>query len=232
MKQIKRRAPNPEWVQMYRQGIPTPKIAAGAGVAETTVRYHLGVAAKQDPGLRAAHRAAVPPAAPRVTKPGQRNMEEILAFYEASGRLPVASRSARETALAGWLARRRAQAAAGTLSPTYAALDTIPNWRDQPTKRDADAARWQQRLVEVAAYLAAANEWPRVNKTNDRDERVLGVWLHTQRIDYRAGKLTAAKEAQLNEAIPGWRQGRARRGANSPTIQRTRPGAGGISGQL
>jgi hypothetical protein len=223
MKQIKRQASNPEWVQMYRLGIPTPKIAAGARVAETTVRYHLAIAAKQDPVLRADHQAALPPAAPRVTEPGQRNMEEILAFYEAEGRLPVASRSVRETALAGWLARRRVQAAAGALSPAYAALDTIPNWRDQPTKRDADAARWKQRLAEVAGYLATGNEWPRVNKTEDRDERTLGVWLHTQRIDYRAGKLTAAKEAQLNEVIPGWRQGRPRRGANSRRSERNSP---------
>ena len=200
---------------MYRLGIPTRKIAAGAGVAETTVRYHLAIAAKQDPVLRADHQAALPPAAPRVTRSGRRNMEEILAFYEAEGRLPVASRSALETVLAGWLVRRRAEAAAGTLSAAYAALDTIPNWRDQPTKRDTDAARWTQRLAEIAAYLAAGNDWPRVNKTDDRDERTLGVWLHTQRMDYQAGKLTAVKESRLNEVIPGWRQGRMRRGVNS-----------------
>lgn len=215
MTEIKRQAPNPEWVLMYRMGIPTPKIAAGAGVAQTTVRYHLAIAAKQDPALRAAHKAALPPPAPRVTERGQRNMEDILAFYESEGRLPVASRSVRESALAGWLSRRRAQAAAGTLSSAYAVLDTIPNWRDHPTKRDSDAARWKQRLAEVSAFLAARTEWPRINKTDDRDERVLGAWLHTQRIDYRAGKLTAAKEARLNEAIPGWGQGRPRRGANS-----------------
>lgn len=209
MKQTRRPAPNPEWVLMYRKGIPTPKIAAGAGVAATTVRYHLAIAAKQDPGLRADHHASLPSAASRVTGSGQRNMEEILAFYEAEGRLPVASRSVRETVLAGWLVRRRAEAAAGALSPAYAALDTIPNWREQPTKRDADAARWKQRLAEVAAYLAAGNEWPRVNKTDDRAERVLGVWLHTQRIEYRAGKLSAAKETRLNEVIPGWRRGGA-----------------------
>jgi hypothetical protein len=38
MTQIKRPTPNPEWVQMYRRGIPTAKIAETAGVAETTVR--------------------------------------------------------------------------------------------------------------------------------------------------------------------------------------------------
>lgn len=90
-----------------------------------------------------------------------------------------------------------------------------PGWRTYPTKRDADAARWTQRLTKVAAYLAAGNEWPSHNKTDDRVERLLGVWLHIQRVDYRAGRLTAAKEAQLNEVIPGRRQGRPRRGANS-----------------
>ena len=95
------------------------------------------------------------------------------------------------------------------------ALAAIPDWREQPSKREVDEARWKRRLGEVAAYLAAGHEWPRHNKTDDREERALGVWLHSQRITYRAGKLDPAKEAQLNEVIPGWRQGRPRRGANS-----------------
>ncbi|MFF1880191.1 helicase associated domain-containing protein [Pseudarthrobacter sp. NPDC058196] len=216
MTQIKRSAPNPEWVLMYRQGIPAPKIAAGAGVAESVVRYHLAIAAKQDPNLRDAHKSALPAPAPRETDAGQQNAQDIVAFYERKGRLPVVGRSKQESALAGWLARQRQRAAAGTLTPVYApVLDQVPGWRGYPTKRDVDAARWKQRLAEVAAYLAAGNEWPRHNKTQDQQERTLGVWLHTQRIDYRAGKLTAAKEKQLNQVIPGWRQGRPRRGANS-----------------
>lgn len=91
----------------------------------------------------------------------------------------------------------------------------MPGWRGQPTKREVDAARWAQRLDEVAAYLAAGREWPRHNKTDDREERTLGVWLHTQRITRRAGKLNQAKEYRLNETIPGWQYGRPRRGANS-----------------
>ena len=180
------------------------------------VRYHLAIAARQDSGLRQEHQAALPAPPPRVTDAGRRNLADVLAFFEAEGRLPVNGRSPRESALAGWLARRRQQAADGNLSPVYAqALDAIPGWREQPTKRDADAARWQQRLAEVAAWLAAGGDWPRHNKTDDHEERTLGVWLHTQRIDYRAGKLTSAKEKQLNAVIPGWRQGRQRRGANS-----------------
>lgn len=62
--------------------------------------------------------------------------------------------------------------------------------------------------------MAAGNEWPRHNKTDDQKERTLDVWLHSQRITDRAGKLTPAKEKQLDKVIPGWRQGRQRRGAN------------------
>ncbi|WP_285247484.1 helicase associated domain-containing protein [Pseudarthrobacter sp. efr-133-R2A-89] len=212
----KRPAPDPEWVLMYRQGIPAAKIAAGAGVAGSVVRYHLALAVKQDPDLRAEHQKALPPPPPRLTAAGQRTLEELLAFHAAEGRLPVAGRDARESKLAGWLARRRKEAAAGALSPAHAhALEAIPGWRDQPTKRDADAARWERRLTELAAWLAAGNDWPRHQKTDDQQERTLGVWLHTQRIDYRAGKLSATKEAQLNKVIPGWREGRPRRGANS-----------------
>lgn len=216
MNQTKRPAPNPEWLIMYRRGIPTSKIAAGAGVAETTVRYHMAIAARRDPDLRAQHTAALPQAAPRLTAAGQRNLEDILAFYESEGRLPVSGRSRRESTLAEWLTRRRKQAAAGVLSPAYVqALGTIPGWLDESTKRDADAARWRQRLGEVAANQAAGNDWPRHQRTDDQVERKLGVWLHTQRIDYRAGKLTATREAELNDVIPGWRQGRTRRAASS-----------------
>lgn len=72
-----------------------------------------------------------------------------------------------------------------------------------------------QRVAEVATYVAAGNEWPRHNKTDDQEERTLGVWLHSQRIRHRSGQLAQAKEKQLNEVIPGWRQGRPRRGVNS-----------------
>ena len=223
MTQTKRTAPDPEWVQMYRQGIPTPKIAAVAGVAETTVRYHLAIAAKQDPRIRAEHQAALPAALPHLTAAGRRNLEDIIAFYETEGRLPIFSRSAREKALAVWRHRRRKEAAQGTLSPAYAdALDVIPDWRKPSAKQADDEARWTQRLTEVAEYRAAGNDWPRHNKTNDPLERMLGVWLHVQRINDRAGKLHPAKKDRLGEVIPGWRQGRARRGANSRIIRQGR----------
>ncbi|SEQ59732.1 helicase associated domain-containing protein [Arthrobacter sp. OV608] len=171
---------------------------------------HLAIAAKLEPGLRSEHREALPPAGPRLAVAGQQNLDDILAFYASEDRLPVRGRSARESALANWLPRRRKEASEGSLSPAYAALNQVPGWREYPTKRDADEARWKQPLDQAAAYLAADNQWARHNKTEDQSERTLGVWLHTQRITRRAGKLDAAKEKQLDEVVPGWRQGRAR----------------------
>ncbi|MBT2530966.1 helicase associated domain-containing protein [Arthrobacter sp. ISL-48] len=209
---LKRSAPDPEWVQMYQQGITTGKIAAGAGVAETTVRYHLALAAGLEPSIRDEHRDAVP-TSPRITSAGRQNLEDVLALYRAEGRLPTTSgSSARERALGVWLHRRRQEAVRGILSPIYKeALDGIPRWQQNPsTKKADDEARWKQRLTEVADYLAAGNDWPRHNKTDLKEERVLGVWLHGQRIDRRAGRLDSAKEARLDAVIPGWREGRAR----------------------
>lgn len=215
MTQSKRTTPDPEWVLMYRQGIPTSKIAGLCGVAETTIRYHMAIAAKLDPGIRAEHQAARPASPQRLTAAGRRNLEDIIAFYKAEGRLPT-RRSNREKALAAWLRHRRQEAAQGTLSPVYAeALNLTPGWSRPPAKQADDQARWKQRLTQVYAYRAAGNDWPRHNKIQDRAERILGVWLHTQRIYYRSGKLSAAKETQLNEMIPGWRTGRVRRGATA-----------------
>lgn len=214
MTERRRRTPDPEWVEMYGSGIPVPKIAAAAGAPETTVRRHLAIAARQNPELRAAHKAAASKPR-RVTAPGQKNLNEVLSFHEAEGRLP-SRRTDRERALATWLQRRRREAADGTLSPAYArALVSIPNWREQPTRRAADKVRWTQRLGEVASYLASRNDWPRHHRTEDQDERTLGIWLHTQRIGSRAGSISPAREKQLDEVIPGWRQGRTRSGRNS-----------------
>lgn len=55
----------------------------------------------------------------------------------------------------------------------------------------------------------AGGDWPRHQKTPDADERVLGVWLHGQRINYKQRKMAAEKEALLNEHLPGWREGQA-----------------------
>jgi hypothetical protein len=166
MPKQKRTAPHPEWVQMYRQGLTTTQIAATADAAPNTVRYHVAIAAAADPSLRDDHRnAARKPPAPRVTPAGLQNLHDTVALYQAEGRLPsTKSPSARERALATWLANRRQDHDHGTLSPTFSeGLKQIPGW-EQRTRKTNDEARWNQRLHELTAYMASGNDWPRHKK--------------------------------------------------------------------
>jgi hypothetical protein len=212
MLEQKRTAPHPEWVQMYRQGLTTTQIAATAGAASNTVRYHLAIAAAADPSIRDDHRSAVRPTrTTRVTPAGLQNLHDTVSLYKAEGRLPsTKSPSARERALATWLANRRQDQDQGTLSATYSdGLKQIPGW-EQRTRKGEDEARWSQRLQELTAYMAAGNDWPRHKKTDTEEERLLGMWLHIQRTKYRRTELDQDKAAQLDTLLPRWREGRTR----------------------
>ncbi|MBP1135651.1 hypothetical protein JOE31_001883 [Arthrobacter sp. PvP023] len=212
MPEYKRTAPHSEWVQMYRQGLTTAKIAATAGAAQSTVRYHLAIAITAEPSIRDEHRNAtrVPPVT-RLTSGGLQNLTDTIALYRAEGRLPsTKSASPRERALATWLTRRRQDRDRGTLASTYSdGLQEIPGW-EQRTRTSNDEARWVQRLHELTAYMAAGNDWPRHKKTDTEEERLLGMWLHIQRMKYRRKELDQDKEIQLNTRLPGWPDGRTR----------------------
>lgn len=211
MTEAKRPAPHPEWVQMYRQGIPSPAIAAASGVGRSTVRYHLHIAAQAEPSIRDEHRAAA--GAPvQPSGAGLRNMENIVALYKTEGRLPsFKGKTPGERALAVWLQRRRQDANRGALSPIYReGLKAIPGWNQQPGRKAKDDARWHQRLAELTDYIATGNDWPRHKKTDSEQERTLGIWLHTQRMKHRSRKLDQDKETQLDTDLPGWRAGRVR----------------------
>jgi hypothetical protein len=211
MTEARRAAPHPEWVQMYRQGIPSPAIAAAAGVGKSTVRYHLHIAAQGDPSIRDEHReAAGEPVRPSGA--GLRNMEDIIVLYKTEARLPsFRGTSPGERTLAVWLQRRRQDASRGALSPIYAeGLKAIPGWDQQPDRKAKDEARWHQRLAELMDYMAAGNDWPRHKKTDSEHERTLGVWLHIQRSKHRVGDLAPEKEGQMNRSLQGWQTGRTR----------------------
>lgn len=208
---------------MYRQGLTPAKIATTAGAGQSTVRYHLALAAAAEPSIRDEHRAAArPPSVTRVTAAGLKNLNDTTALYKAEGRLPsTKSPSERERALAVWLLRRRQDNDRGILSPTYQhGLQEIPGW-EQRTRKTDDEKRWNQRLLELGAYMAAGNDWPLHRETATEEERVLGMWLHIQRMKYRRGELVQDNEAQLNAMLPAWRIGRVRgRPPRAPNVQR------------
>jgi hypothetical protein len=208
-----RKAPDALWVLKYRNGIPTSKIASTAGVAGSTVRYHMRVAARADPDIQAQHKAARG-AVSRATAGGLQNMADAISFYEREGRLPSSGGySARERALASWLLSRSRAAAAGTLSNAYReGLAAIPGWDRQPTRAEENAARWDRRLAELVQCRQDGNAWPLHKKAPSEEERVLGVWLHGQRISFRKGTLTKEREGKLDAQLPGWREGRPHSG--------------------
>lgn len=197
---------------MYRRGIGPTKIAHVCGAAVTTVRYHLQIAAQNNPGLRHEHAAASPVNVPSGS--ALQRMHDLIAFYRTEGRLPAAhAKSSTEQTLANWLYRRRRESTAGTLpSALREGLAAIPGWDQAPPRKVEDEARWRRRLTEVSAFRATSGGLPRHQKTDDPLERTLGVWLHSQRINFNHGKLALEKKSRLDQDLPGWREGRPRGG--------------------
>lgn len=66
------KAPNQEWVLMYRGGLTRTRIAKLVGVSAPTVGYHLREACTADAMLREAHEAAVNNKPTRATSRGLR----------------------------------------------------------------------------------------------------------------------------------------------------------------
>ena len=98
-----RRAPDAEWVLMYRLGLSRQRIAALVHAEPDTVGYHLAIARRQDPGLEADHQAAAA-AVPYPSAKDLARMEEVITWVSAEGRLPVWGSADRdERSMARWL---------------------------------------------------------------------------------------------------------------------------------
>ncbi|GAA2551075.1 hypothetical protein GCM10009861_08510 [Neomicrococcus aestuarii] len=148
-----------------------------------------------------------------MTAGGLQNMADAISSYEREGRLPSSGGyTTRERALASWLLSRSRAAARGTLSTAYReGLAVIPGWDRQPTRAEENAARWDRRLAELVQYRQDGNDWPLYQKASSEEERVLGMWLHGQRISFRNGTLSKEHEGKLDAQLDGWRPGRSHR---------------------
>ena len=207
-----RRAPDAEWVLMYRLGLSRQRIAALVRAEPATVGYHLVIARRQDPELEAEHRAAAGAAPVSHPSPAElARMDEVVTWVKAEGRLPQDRSGQRgERSMARWLSGRRREAAEGTLDPAYRdGLAQVPGW--QGNRREAeDEARWHHRLAQLAAYRHEGNDWPRHKEWDSEREHILGVWIHTQRYKQRRGELDPVKVKLLDASVPGWQVGRTR----------------------
>jgi hypothetical protein len=207
-----RRAPDAEWVLMYRLGLSRKRIAELVRVHPAVIGYHLVIARRQDPGLEAEHHAAAGAApVPYPSPTDLARMEEVIAWVSAEGRLPDGRSSHRdERAMARWLSGRRCEAAEGTLDPAYShGLARVPGWTEN-RREIADEARWHERLVELVDFRQEGNDWPRHHDYDSEREHTLGVWIHTQRYKRRRGELDPTRTKLLDDAVPGWQAGRTR----------------------
>jgi hypothetical protein len=207
-----RRAPDAEWVLMYRLGLSRKRIAALVRIPPAAVGYHLAIAHRRDPGLEAEHRAAAGPAA--VPCPSPRDLarlDEIVAWVLAEDRLPNGrSGDRRERSMARWLSLRRREAAGDTLDPAYSdGLARVPGWADN-RREAADDLRWHDPLARLMAFREDGHDWPRHHDHDSEREHTLGVWIHTQRYKRRRGQLDPLKLKLLDDAVPGWQAGRTR----------------------
>ncbi|HEY3573453.1 MAG TPA: helicase associated domain-containing protein [Arthrobacter sp.] len=109
---------------------------------------------------------------------------------------------------------RLEEARDGTLATAYRdGLAALSGWQTS-TRAQADSAWWEERLSALVTYRAAGNDWPRHKSFVEGLEHELGVWLHYQRAKLHRGELDQAKFLALDQALPGWREGR-RRGRKS-----------------
>ncbi len=67
---------------------------------------------------------------------------------------------------------------------------------------------WDRSLRAAVAFIARTGEWPSRSAGTPAEERSVANWLHRQQRAGRSGALTPAQVAALDDATPGWRQGR------------------------
>ena len=205
-----RRAPDAEWVLMYRLGLSRKRIADLVRAHPAVVGYHLVIGRRQDQGLEAEHHAAAG-AKPGPSPTDLARMEEVIAWVSAEGRVPEGRSGDRdERAMARWLSGRRREAAEGILDPAYAeGLAQVPGWAENRWEV-ADEARWLGHLAELVDFRQEGNNWPRHHDYDSEREHMLGVWIHAQRYKRRRGDLDPVKVKLLDDAVPGWQTGRTR----------------------
>jgi len=205
-----RRAPDAEWVLMYRLGLSRKRIADLVGAEPATVGYHLVIARRREPELEATHLAAAG-AGPGPSPAALDRMEEIIEWVASEGRFPRdRSTDKSERSMARWFSDRRREADQGTLDAAYGeGLARVPGW-DRDPRAAAEEARWHDRLGQLAEFRGEGNDWPRHKKCDSEREHTIGVWVHAQRQRHRRGELEAEKIKLLDDAVPGWRIGRTR----------------------
>ncbi|CAH0232489.1 hypothetical protein SRABI26_02684 [Arthrobacter sp. Bi26] len=191
---------------MYRKGLTVGRIAAVCGALPQTVGSHIRTQRAAAPEMAAEHLANRPTKRPRPPGAAWRlSLEALAKFRESAGRYPTShNRDPVNRRLANWLSIQRRAARAGRLDDErLRLLAVLPGW-DVDQRSTEEAERWRNRLEELRMFKASEGRWPQFRRPVGEDERVLGVWLHSQRLAFGGGRLDAEALRLLDVTIPGW----------------------------
>lgn len=190
---------------MYAAGLTVREIATWCHQHDNTVRLHLQMREKYQPGLRAIHAAASAARGPdRPTTGWRRRHSEAATFLADRGRLPDPS-IPEELPLAAWVTVQRLAYLRGELGPRKIILmGELTGWNLSPHQARLDE-NWRQRLDQITEFVQTNGRVPRWRNHQSEHERVLGVWLHGQHQARSEDTLSRWLLAALNAALPGWK---------------------------
>lgn len=200
-----------EWDLMYRQGLTVSKIATVCRHQVGTVSFHIRDRKGRDPSLESDHQANYKKPS-QITVGWMMNIATLEDFHEDNGHYPTLTDGTPEARLGPWLAAQRRALKRGELSPEkIAALDRLPGWT-VPQRTVTDQARWDLRLEQVKDFCTEHGRWPRY-RSDDEDEKVLGVWIYVQRSEAFNKRMKPHTRKRLDAVLPGWNTWNGRRSA-------------------
>lgn len=190
---------------MYLAGLTAREIADRCHQNIATVHLHLRVREKYAPGFHAAHAAALASRDPdRPSIKWRQRLQQALEFQATHDRLPRSGENSVEQSLYKWIADQRGAYRKGQMSVAkIVLLDDLRDWTDDTKQLKLDE-KWRVQLAQLSDFVAATGRLPRYKKYSSEQERVLGVWLHTQHQRRAEDRLLPWRKAALDAAFPRW----------------------------
>jgi hypothetical protein len=194
-----------EWLLMYGLGLSPERIAKLCRAELRAVRRVTARKDEKDPEffhrrLVVHDQPALPRQRPRLT--WKQSYDNLAWFVETMGRLPSQLGSTWERQCHGFLYLQRKLHRAGSLTAEQVRLlDRIEGWFVPGRPSD----HWPQRFGAYTAFMQEHGHQPRSDAPSGSTERVLRIWLWSQRRRLRNGTMPAERLALLDDRIPDWR---------------------------
>lgn len=201
-----------EWLLMYSCGVPATVIARWCRVDVRRVLRMIARQIRHSPTwfdrCLLIHDQPAPDRGARPGRPTREKMwwthyNDVAAHLAGDGRLPSQNRGEKACVLYRWIEAQRRQHDAGNLTQDKLdALDRLGAW--QGVRRGYLDEHWETRLRDVHRFRDVHGRLPIYDPTRRPEERLLAVWLGTQRTWQRKGRLRLDRRQRLNTVLPGW----------------------------